>query len=240
MELRNQAARCGLILAALCAAAAAQTLDYPVRQKRTLRDCPGVLRFSAQGVRFMPAKPSRHCRALEWPYGDIQRLDLAGTFIAIAGYRDRMLLAGKDETARFTLEGGPLLDPLHEHLRARMDQRLVVRRAQDGVEPLWSVRAKLLGRWRGNQGTLSAGPRALVFRAQEAGAARTWRDEDIENVSSSGPFHLSVTVREGAAPRTYEFLLKEALPESRFEQLWRRLNQPRGLQLLTGKGENKQ
>lgn len=240
MELRNQAARFCLTLAALCAAASAQDLDFQVRQKRALRDCAGALRFEDRSVRFEPAKPSRHCRAQEWVYSDIQRLDLAGTFVEIKGYRDRLLLAGKDETSRFELEDGPHLQQLHAHLRAKMDQRLVVRWADGAVEPLWSVRVKRMGRVRGTQGTLSVGAGALVYRAQEPGEARTWRDEDIENVSSSGPFHLALTAREGAASRTYEFLLKEALPGGRFEQLWLRLNRPKGLQLITDMGEKDQ
>ncbi len=228
------------MLLAACGAAFAQELDYPVRQKRMLRDCAGVLRFEDRSVRYEAAKATRHCRALEWVYADIQRLDLAGTFIAIRGYKDRPMLAGKDEETRFSLAGGPHLRPLYEHLRRKMDQRLVVRWSDDAIEPLWSVRVKRLGKVRGTQGTLSVGAGAVVYRASEPGAARTWRDADIENISSAGPFHFSLTAREGGSLRTYEFLLKEALPAGRYQDLWTRLNRPRGMQLLTERKENDQ
>jgi hypothetical protein len=60
---------------------------------------------------------------------------------------------------------------------------------------------------------------------------------DIENVSTSGPFDLSVTTLERSAwyhasPTEYHFRLKEVLRQDRYDELWRRLNQTKGLQLL--------
>lgn len=63
----------------------------------------------------------------------------------------------------------------------------------------------------------------------EAARSRTWRIQDLENVSSSDPFDLTVTTHE----REFRFQLKQALNEARYQELWLRVNRVRGLQILS-------
>jgi hypothetical protein len=68
----------------------------------------------------------------------------------------------------------------------------------------------------------------VVFRADPAGESRTWRIADIESVTSSGPFDLTLTTRE----KEFQFDLKRVLPEARYQELGRKVNRAQGLQIF--------
>jgi len=85
---------------------------------------------------------------------------------------------------------------------------------------------------------LQVGSEAIVYKSEKEGESRTWRYEDIENVSSSGPFQLTVTTFERAKShygdrKGFNFQLKQRLDEDRYNDLWLRLNQSKGLKILT-------
>jgi hypothetical protein len=78
----------------------------------------------------------------------------------------------------------------------------------------------------------------MVYRTARKGESRAWRYSDIENVSSSGPFQLTITTYERARShygglKGFNFQLKEPLDRERYDALWRRLNESKGLQFLT-------
>src|SRR5947208_2739839 len=95
----------------------------------------------------------------------------------------------------------------------------------------------------GGDGALSVTDSAIIF--EEPGKpehSRTWRIDDIDNVSSSSPFELSISTYEKtgwqkSATRVVQFQLKERLAEDRYNDLWRRVNQAKGFQILQSKGE---
>ena len=60
---------------------------------------------------------------------------------------------------------------------------------------------------------------------------------DIENISSAGPFELTITTFERAKThygdlKGFNFELKQRLEEARYNELWLRLNQSKGLKIL--------
>lgn len=96
---------------------------------------------------------------------------------------------------------------------------------------------KRLGRIRGSEGALLVGADRIVYRTSRQGDSRTWRYSDIENISTSGPFQLTITTFERdkfhyGNYKGFNFQLKEALDEARYDELWRRLNQSKGLKLI--------
>jgi hypothetical protein len=103
------------------------------------------------------------------------------------------------------------------------------------VEPLWEVPAKLLRGFAGADGTLRAGPDRIVFDSAKASASRTWRYGDVSNISSAGPFEFTIVSLDGGA----RFQLKQILPEDRFNDLWRRINESQGLKTFQSQLENK-
>ncbi len=93
----------------------------------------------------------------------------------------------------------------------------------------WEIPAKLLGRFRGSQGTVRIGTEHIVYQTETPAESRTWRFADIENIETVGPFDLSIVTREhhgalNAGSREFRFQLKQPLSEASFNELWRRLN----------------
>jgi hypothetical protein len=115
------------------------------------------------------------------------------------------------------------LDPL---FRAHMDQRFIAEVGEPGIQPLWQIPAKLEQGWGGTNGTLIVGADRIVFDSAEHDASRTWRYNDIANISHSGLCDLSLNTQLGIEVR---FTLKQPLPEDRFQALWLRLEELNGL-----------
>ena len=62
-------------------------------------------------------------------------------------------------------------------------------------------------------------------------ASRTWRYSDIDNISSSGPFQLTITTfeREGNGDRkAFNFALKERISEATYNAIWLQIQQKNG------------
>jgi hypothetical protein len=78
----------------------------------------------------------------------------------------------------------------------------------------------------------------IVYKSDKEERTRTWRYEDIDNISSSGPFQLSITTFERAklsygSRKAFNFQLKERMGEDRYNELWLRLNRSQGLNILS-------
>lgn len=96
---------------------------------------------------------------------------------------------------------------------------------------------KHLLRFGGDEGVLQGGPDAIVYKSADKAESRTWRYEDIENVSSAGPYQLSITTFERARLhygnlKGFNFQLKQKLSEARYNDLWLQLNRTKGLNIL--------
>lgn len=194
----------GLILAALLA----QAEQFPVRHEHLRKGCPGTLTVDDRGVRFSGA--GRH--AWSWTFEDVQQLTLSPTSIHILTYKDSKLRLGADREYSFT--GKVPAQALYALLRDRMDQRFVVAWAS-GPRAL-GIPAKHLSRLASSEGALSFGSDTMVYSTPAKDDSRTWRYSDIETVSSSGPFELTITTLE----KTFNFQLKQPITEARYNELW--------------------
>jgi hypothetical protein len=201
----------GLILAGASCLAAVQ---FPARHDHLNGSCAGTLTVDERGISFTGERKHEW----SWGYGDIQQLRLSALAIRVETYKDNAWELGRDRVYEF--RGAVPVEELYPLLRARMDQRLVAEVARAVEKPLYSVAVKQLGRIRGSEGTLEFGPATIVYATDDKGQSRTWRRADIENISSSGRFQLSITTLE----KTFNFQLKEALEESRYNELWRMLH----------------
>lgn len=114
-------------------------------------------------------------------------------------------------------------------LKDRLDQRFIAELADAGVRPMWEIPVKHLGRISESQGLLIVGETRIVYQTARKDDARTWRYEDISNISTSGPFNLTLTTFERAKShygnrKDFNFQLKEPLDQRKYDELWRRLN----------------
>jgi len=192
----------------------------------------GEIAFSDTGVSFK-AKP----HSWAWAYQEIQQLKLSGRTLTVLTYADNKWKLGADREYRFELEPGKSFADAYAFLRSRMDQRFVAAMPGAVAGELWEIPVKHLLRFGGEEGVLQAGAEAIVYKAAKDGESRTWRYEDIENISSSGPFQLTITVYERAKThygdlKGFNFQLKERLDEGRYNQLWLSLNRSKGLKIL--------
>lgn len=213
----------GVILAALGVSAS----QFPVRHRHFNGSCTGVLTVDDGGVRY--AGPKGH--EWQWRYQDIQELRLSRGEILIVTYQDELLRLGADRTYRF--EGEFPAIELSALLRQHMDQRFVAALSESPVDAEWKIAVKRLGTFRGSQGQLAFGHEAVVYSTDASGQSRTWRYSDIESISSSGPFQLTITTFERARShygdrKGFNFQLKEPISEARYNSLWLEIERKNG------------
>lgn len=225
MAFRSQAIVAVLTVAPLMA----QTAVWEGVRARWWKDTPGRLEITATGISFTPGPRSKQ-RPVGWPYAGIQQLRLTETELEVLTYRDRVWLAGSDQPYRFKLSGQRETQAIARELSTRLDQRLVLALPDTPEHPRWTARVKRLKRLRGSEGELFLGDEGLVYRTAAPGESRTWRWKDLESVSREGPFSLTLTSFERAlthygSRQGFEFQLKEALPEERYDEIWRRIEE---------------
>ena len=261
MELRSQkASRClslfiAMIAMVATASAWAADLTFDVRHTRALKDHPGVLTINESGVAYQQVVPEgkRKKRSkkppklerVQFDYQDIQELWVSPDKLVLVTYNDRKWFLGVDKEFEFVLPKGKTFDDAYTLLKDKLDRRFVAAIADSQPDLLWEIPVKLLGAMRGSDGVLQVGPDRIVFKTDRPRQSRTWRYEDIENVSTSDRYQLTLTTYERAmthygSMKGFNFQLKQPLDDKQFEMLWKRLNQEKGLQFLTSMEERNQ
>lgn len=212
-----------------------ESLTVQARHEHLRNGVIGSLEIRENSISFEErGKKSSH--AWEWKYEDIQQITLSPTELRILTYDDQKWKLGVDREYRFDKLPKDFAPQVYPLFSRRLDQRFVADLAEPAVKPLWKIPAKLHRRLGGSQGTILIGEDRIVYETDK-GESHTWRYRDIENISSSGLFDLSIMTLERAgwphgAPTEYHFQLKEELSQDRYNDLWRRLNQAQGLQIL--------
>jgi len=218
----GKAAGCIILAGAACAWAAGIVTrsQFTVRHEHLNGGCSGILTVKQDEVSF--AGPKGH--AWTWKLEDIQELHLSPGSVHILTYRDRRLRLGADEGYKFT--GAIPAGELYSILRDRMDQRLVAEIGDAGAQSEAALRlpVKLLGRIAGSEGTLSFGADSVVYTSSGKEQSRTWRYSDIDGISSSDRFQLTVTTLE----KSFHFQLKQPISEARYNELWLQIERKNG------------
>ena len=254
MEYRSQkASRIVSLLVALLAIApvGAAELSYEVRHHRLLENHAGVLTIGEKGVGYQQVlsdgKGRKHPKleSVQFDYQDIQELWVSLDKLVLVTYKDRKWLLGVDKEFEFFLPKGQSFDAAYTMLKDKLDRRFVAAVADSQPGMLWEIPVKLLGTIQGSEGILQVGSDRIVYKTDRPRQSRTWRYQDIENVSTSDRYQLTITTYERAkshygSTKGFNFQLKQPLEEKRFDALWERLNQDKGLQFLTSIEEEKQ
>ncbi len=215
-----------LLLLAGSVALCAQTVRFEVRHDHWRKGCHGILTADSQGIAFHGEKNHNW----SWKYEDIQELKLAAGHIHLLSYWDNLWRLGADRGYDFS--GKIPEKKLYALWKDKLDQRFVAELADPRMRPLWEIPVKHLGRIRGSEGMLEIGGDRIVYVSHK-GDARTWRFEDIDNLSSAGPFELTLTTFERARlhyadRRQFHFELKQVLSQARYDELWRKINERNG------------
>ncbi len=201
----------------------------------------GTLTISEAGIAFdeeyKPGKAPKNPHSWRWSYDDIQQLSIAPRAVTVLTYKDNPWKLGADRQYTFERRDDGNFEDVLRFLSTRLDQRLVAAAPMAGEGALWELPVKHTARFGGDEGLLRVEPQQIVFDSQKPGASRTWRYEDIDNISSSGPFDLTLTTFERdkldyGSLRQFHFQLKRRLDESAYNDLWMRLNRSKGLTIL--------
>ena len=210
----GKTAGCLMLAAALWGA----DVEFEALHDHVRKGCAGKVTVTDDGIQFAGAKKGH---AWTWKYQDIQQLTLAPGRLIVLTYHDRKLRLGADREFEFR---GTIPAGLAARWSAKLDQRFVARLAPADASG-WSLPVKHLQRVKGSEGKLTFGPDQIVYATPAKEDSRTWRYEDIEGISSSGPFQLTITTFERARShygdrKGFNFQLKQALNEAQYNQLW--------------------
>lgn len=219
----------GSILILLCSGAFAQPVHRDVRHEHLHGGASGVLRIGSEGIGFEEqGKNKSHSR--QWNYEDIQQLSLSGGRLRILTYEDQKWQLGRDREYAFDHLPQDAARQLRTFLRQHLGKRFIDEIGDRESKSFWESGAKLRHSFGGTQGTLQFSEDCIVYQTDRDEESRTWRFEDIDNISSSGPFELTITTLERsdwkhAGPREFRFQLKRELPEDAYNRIWKKVEQ---------------
>ena len=71
---------------------------------------------------------------------------------------------------------------------------------------------------------LSFAPDGVTYSTPAKNQARAWTYDDIANISTSGPFQLTIETLE----KTFQFQLKQPISEARYNELWLHIERKHG------------
>jgi hypothetical protein len=215
----------GIVLVGCIAASAAQ---FPMRHQHVRKGCDGLMTVDDAGIAF--EAPKGH--SWHWKYADIQQLHLEPARIRILTYEDDKWRLGADREFEFT--GAPPYESLLRIWNDVMDQRFVAALPPlANVAGVFSILAKHLKRVSGSEGSLVFGNDSIAYSTAAAGESRTWRYSDIDSISSSGSFQLTITTFERARShygdrKGFNFQLKQPLTEARYNDIWLQIERKNG------------
>jgi hypothetical protein len=192
-------------------------VKFPARHDHLRKGCDGTVTVTDDGISFAGKK--KH--VWSWKYQDIQQLEMAPRRLRVLTYSDNRWKLGADREYEFR---GEVPRELYQLWSAKLDQRFVAELADTSISG-WSIPVKHLQRVRGSEGVLRFGPDRVVYETAAKQDSRTWRYQDLAGISSSGPFQLTITSFERARShygdrKGFNFQLKAALDEARYNQLW--------------------
>ena len=227
------------VLTFVLAAAAAWGQTTDARHDHWRGYCDGRLAIDDSGFAFESAsKPTHSWKVAFLDAQQIRVLDNGDW--RVLTYRDRAWRLGADREYRLRVADRQFAARAAPLLERRLERRFVSGLVDGEGKTLWQLPAKHRLRLSGTEGALVAAEDRVVYRSARPGDSRTWLYSDIDSISSSDPYQLTIVTHERARGhygdrKAFNFQLKQPLSEDRYTDLWRRLEQSKGLRLLTEK-----
>ena len=152
---------------------------------------------------------------IDVPYADIREADVSDPRkIRIETYDILKRNPLEHRSYEFRLDEDHRSD-LAKFLAERLN-RPVIGAYDVGGEGRFSVPAYHRHLFGGAHGILEIGPDTIQFKTEKKADSRTWLFRDIQTIGSSGPFNFRVSTES----ETYNFDLKERLPEQAYDLAW--------------------
>lgn len=206
----------------------AQEFTYKVQQDRLIGHRDGELIISDRGVEYRATKREKESRS--WAYTDIRLLEiLSPTRVRIWTYKDSKLRLGKDQSLTFKIVEGQIDQNVSDFLREQIARPFVTSFTDEGGEPLAEIPVKHSLRFNGSEGTLKVYPDRLVYESQTGDDSRSWRWTDIRGIGRPDRYKFDVETFEpqiGASSRSFNFVLKDEMPDRIYDLIWSRVYRP--------------
>lgn len=219
----------GIVLVLLFAVqVSAQEFTYKVQQERTIGHRDGELIISDKGIEYRASKRKTESRS--WSYTDIKLVEiLSQTKVRIWTYKDSKLRLGRDQSLTFKLVEGQIDQKVSDFLRERIARPFVTSFTDERTESLAEIPVKHARRLSGSEGVLKVYADRLTYESRTAHDSRSWRWTEIRGVGRSDRYRFDVETFEpqlGAASRSYNFQLKEEMPDKVYDLIWSRVYRP--------------
>lgn len=208
--------------------ASGQEFKYTVEKDRMIGHRDGELIISDAGVEYRATKREKENRT--WSYGDIRLFEiLSPTKVRIWTYKDRKLRFGGDERLTFKIIDGQIDPSVSAFVRERIAGPVVTSVFESEATEIAQIPVKHSHRFGGCEGILRLFPETLVFESRTGHDSRSWRWTDIRSVGRSDVYRFDVETFEpqvGASSRSFNFVLKEQLPDRIYDLIWNRVYRP--------------
>lgn len=208
-------------------AAQAQSFEYVVEHQHALLNCSGTLYISAEKIEYQTTHKED---ARVWRYEDIQQIKVVSpTKLEITSYEDQKRMLGRDRVFKFKLLVGQLSPEVTALFINKSKYPVATSVMPETAEaPKYEVAVKHLHTFGGCEGVLKIYPDRMTYESKDqTEKSRYWRWTDIQSISRTGPFHLSITSFElqfGGPTKSFNFALKERLNDAMYDYLWEKIN----------------
>jgi len=222
-------------LAILFLAGAAWGETWQARHDHWRGGCAGRLTLDETHMAFDSDQEKDHSWKVS--YLDAQQATVLETGeFRLLTYLDRKWRLGQDREHRLQVDDPQFPSRASAWLERRLDRRFVSGGRDVAGRPLWELPAKHLLRLSGTEGTLGVYEDRIVYRTGRLDDSRSWRLTDIDSISTSDPYQLTITTYERARShygnrKGFHFQLKQPLGEDRYNDLWRRVEQAKGFKI---------
>lgn len=187
-------------------------IPKPLAKKPLAKKEHGRLSFSDSGVSYRSQDGKT---SFEIPYRDIREADVSDSRkIRLKTYDILKRNPFEHRSYEFRLNEGHGLD-LARFLAERL-KRPVIGLYDVGAEAQFRVPAYHRHVFGGAPGVIEIGPDGIQFKTERVADSRTWLYRDIQTIGSPGPFSFRITTET----ETYNFDLKERLPEGAYDLAW--------------------
>ncbi len=214
------------LTASWCLASGDPPYSLEVKRSHLVGSSSGTLRITSEGVDYETAAKNETRR---WTYPDIKQLQIRSPkSIVVLTYEDQgRLKFGADRSFEFKVLNGSVTPEMVAFLLSQTNRPIVtaVLPPRTGT-PLFSVPVKHERQGRGSDGALLMYTDALVYTTEHESESRYWRFTDLYAALLLDPYRFQVSAYEGGAGdvRTFDFLVKTALPDGFARTAWERVN----------------
>ncbi len=139
------------------------------------------------------------------------------------------MFLGRDERLTFEILEGKIDQKVSDFLRERIARPFATSLVEEQAAPLAEIPVKHSHRFGGCEGTLKVFADRLVYESQTGHDSRSWRWTDIRSISRPDIYRFDVETFEpqiGASSRSFNFILKEQMPDKTYDLIWSRVYRP--------------